>query len=63
MQAQDNEKLADDLLKSAEEIADYTGLTVRQVYHQSENLGLRRLGAMLIGSKRKLRELLTGDAA
>jgi hypothetical protein len=39
MQAHD-EKLADDILYGAPEIADYTGLTVRQVYHQQENLGL-----------------------
>jgi hypothetical protein len=62
MPAQNNEKLADDLLKSAEEIAEYTGLTVRQVYHQSENLGLRRLGAMPHWL-RKLRQLLIGEAA
>ena len=61
-QAQDDEKLADDLLKGAPEIADYTGLTPRQVYYQQENLGLKHLGAMLIGSKKKLRELLTGTA-
>jgi hypothetical protein len=55
-----NEKLADDLLKGAPEIADYTGLSVRQVYHQQDNLGLRHLGAMLIGSKKRLKELLAG---
>jgi hypothetical protein len=70
MQAQDDvgnpphdERLADDILKGAPEIADHTGLTPRQVYHQKENLGLKHLGAMLIGSKKKLRELLTGNAA
>jgi hypothetical protein len=59
----ENEKLADDLLKGAPAISDFTGLTVRQVYHQQDNLGLKHLGGMLIGSKRKLRELLVGEAA
>jgi hypothetical protein len=58
-----NERLADDLLRGAEEISEYTGLTIRQVYHQQKNLGLTHLGAMLIGSKSKLRKLLTGEAA
>lgn len=62
MQSQ-NEKLADDILYGAEAIADYTGLTVRQVYHQQDNLGLGRLGGTLTGSKRKLRERLAGEAA
>lgn len=62
MQEQDNE-LVNDVLKGAAEIARYTGLSVRQVYHQQENLGLTHLGAMLIGSKRKLKRLLTGEAA
>jgi hypothetical protein len=62
MQAHD-EKLADDILYGAPEIADYTGLTVRQVYHQQENLGLTHLGAMLIGSKKALKRRLTGREA
>jgi hypothetical protein len=59
----DKERLADDLLHGAEEIAEYTGLTARQIYHQQKNLGLVHLGALLIGSKTKLRKLLTGEAA
>jgi hypothetical protein len=58
-----NERLADDLLCGAEEIAEWTGLTPRQVYHQQRNLGLTHLGAMLIGSKNRLKKLLTGEAA
>jgi hypothetical protein len=62
-EAQGGDTIADDILQGAEAIAEYTGLTKRQVYHQQENLGLTHLGAMLIGSKRKLRRLLTGEAA
>jgi hypothetical protein len=38
------ENLADDLLFGARNIAKYTGLNERQVYHQHEALGLTRLG-------------------
>ncbi len=58
-----NERLANDLLRGAEQIAEWTGLSVRQVYHQQRNLGLTHLGAMLVGSKSKLKKLLTGEAA
>jgi hypothetical protein len=56
MQAKD-EKL--DVLYGAPAIGKFCGLSVRQVYHQQANLGLGKLGAMLIGSKAKLRERLT----
>lgn len=36
--------LADDLLYGADAISKFTGLTVRQVYHQKDALGLRQLG-------------------
>ena len=62
MQAQDD-KLADDLLVGATQIAQFTGLTERQVYHQQKNLELGHLGAILVGSKKKLRRVLTGEAA
>jgi hypothetical protein len=39
-----DEKLSDDLLPGAQAISDFTGLRVRQVYHQKDRLGLRRLG-------------------
>jgi hypothetical protein len=55
-------KLADDLLIGAEAIADFTGLSLRQVYDQQDNLGLKHLGAKLIGSKIGLRERLTGKS-
>jgi hypothetical protein len=61
--ADENEKLADDLLFGAQAIADYTGLDPRQVYHQQKNLGLGHLGAVLTGSKKKLKKLLAGEAA
>lgn len=56
-----NGKLADDLLIGAENIADFIGLSPRQVYHQSARLKLKHLGGMLIGSKRRLTELLVGE--
>ena len=57
-----DEKLADDLLYGATTIADFTGLTERQVYHQQKNSGLTHLGATLVGSKSKLKKLLAGEA-
>jgi hypothetical protein len=38
------ENLADDLLVGAAAISKFTGLTVRQIYHQKRALGLRQLG-------------------
>jgi len=38
------ENLADDLLYGAEAVSKFTGLTLRQVYHQKDALGLRQLG-------------------
>jgi hypothetical protein len=61
--ADENEKLADDMLYGAQAIADYLGLDPRQVYHQQRNLGLTHLGAMLVGSKKKLKKLLASEVA
>jgi hypothetical protein len=58
-----DERLGDDVLYGARAISNYTGLTIRQVYHQQNALELTHLGAMLVGSKRKLKKLLTGEAA
>jgi hypothetical protein len=38
------ESLADDLLIGAKAVSDFTGLSIRQVYHQKDALGLRQLG-------------------
>jgi len=38
------ENLSDDLLIGAKAVADFTGLSIRQVYHQKVALGLRQLG-------------------
>jgi hypothetical protein len=61
MQAQDDvgnpphdERLADDILKGAPEIADYTGLTPRQVYHQKENLLLGFLSQHLLSIRQRV---------
>jgi hypothetical protein len=51
-----------DVLYGAPAISKFTGLTVRQIYHQQANLELGKLGAMLIGSKAKLRERLTAPS-
>jgi hypothetical protein len=55
------ETLAADILIGAEQIAAFTGLNLRQVYHQATNLKLKRLGGHLIGSKKRLREVLAGE--
>jgi hypothetical protein len=53
-------KLADDLLVGGDAISKFTGLDKRQVYYQADNLGLKRLGALLVGSKIELTKRLTG---
>jgi len=62
MSAQKIEKVADDILIGAADIAEFTGLNERQVYYQSENLKLKRPGAALIGSKKRLTELLAAES-
>jgi hypothetical protein len=52
-----------DTLYGAVEIARYIKRTPRWVYHQQDRLGLVHVGAILVGSKAKLRKLLTGDVA
>jgi len=44
-------------------ISEFTGLSIRQIYHQREALGVRHLGGMLIASKKELRKRLPGEAA
>lgn len=55
--------LADDLLFGARAIATFTGLSERQVFYKAQALGIRRLGVTLVASKKKLRQVLTGDEA
>jgi hypothetical protein len=57
--------LADDLLPGAKAIAEYTGFTERQVYHQHETgaLPVKKMGRLLIGSKTVLRRFFVGEAA
>jgi len=53
------ETLAADLLKGAEEIADFTGFTPRQVYNQgTKGLPLFYVGKILCGRKSELRAAL-----
>jgi hypothetical protein len=54
------EKIADDILVGAEAIASETGLRLRQVYAKQTELGITHLGGLLVGSKSRLREILTG---
>jgi 3-methyladenine DNA glycosylase Tag len=59
----------DDLLDGAEEVSAFLkkkGLKKmgpRSVYHYKEALGLTPLNGRLIGSKTRLRKLLTGEVA
>jgi hypothetical protein len=54
-----NEKLADDILDGAKEIADYIRiLNERQVYHYQEALGLKHLRGKLIGFKSEITKRL-----
>jgi hypothetical protein len=62
MQAKE-QKLADDALYGAPAIAKFVGLSPRQIYHQQRNLRLKKLGSILVGSKKRLTELLTGESA
>ena len=56
-----NENLADDLLEGAEAIADFTGLTTRQVYYLTNKnaLPVFRLGGGLFGRKSEFRDGLS----
>jgi hypothetical protein len=55
--------LAADVLYGARSIAAFTGLSERQVFYKARALGIRRLGVTLVASKKKLRQVLTGDEA
>lgn len=59
----DTKRLADDLLIGCP-AAGETGLTEQQVYygHRTGKLPLKKHGALLIGSKKRLREHFTGEA-
>jgi hypothetical protein len=59
----DEEVLGDDLLYTADEVAAFLKRTPRWVYHNQRNLGLGHIGATLVGSKTKLKKLLTGETA
>lgn len=56
--------LRDDLLVGAEPIADFTGLTVRQVYYAAEHgtLPIGRLGSLLRARKSELEAALSATA-
>jgi hypothetical protein len=60
--AKEEKQLSDDVLFGAPAIAQFVGLSERQVYHQQKNLRLKKLGAILVGSRKRLTELLTGEA-
>jgi hypothetical protein len=59
--AKEEKQLSDDVLFGAPAIAQFVGLSER-VYHQQKNLRLKKLGAILVGSRKRLTELLTGEA-
>jgi hypothetical protein len=51
------DRLADDLLSGAAEIAEFLGTNVREIYHlaQTQRLPIGRLGRKLIASRSQLR--------
>jgi hypothetical protein len=65
MAQQDTERLGNDLLVGADAISQEIGLSPQQIYYQwrNGNLPLKKLGALLVGSKRVLREHFTGKVA
>ena len=56
---QDDRPLGDDLLVGAIAVANYLKQTPRWVYGKQRALGLIHLDGTLVGSKTKLRKLLT----
>ena len=65
MTTQDETPLADDLLPGARAIADFLGMEERQARHQIDKgtIPVRRMGALIIGSKRALRRCLVPTEA
>jgi hypothetical protein len=55
-----HESFADDVLWGAKEIGEFIKRKRAYVYNKQEDLGLTHIGALLVGSKSKLKELLTG---
>ena len=55
--ARQADRLADDLLSGAAEIAEFLGTNVREVYHlaKTQRLPIGRLGRKLIASRSQLR--------
>jgi hypothetical protein len=53
--------LRDDLLVGAKAIADFTGRTERQVYHQRPKLPIFDIGRLLAARKSELRAALSAD--
>jgi hypothetical protein len=55
------DSLAGDLLVGAAAIAEYTGFSERQIYHQVEtgSLPVKRMGRLLIGSRTALRRFFS----
>jgi hypothetical protein len=58
----DEQVLGDDLLFGADEIGAFLKKSPRWVYYQQRNLGLGHIGATLVGSKRALTKLFSGEA-
>jgi hypothetical protein len=58
----DEQRLADDLLYGAVEIGNFISRKPAWVYYQQKNLGLTHVGALLVGSKKRLKKLLTGES-
>jgi hypothetical protein len=56
-----DDDLGSDLLYGADEIAAYIRRKPAFVYYAQKSLGLTHVGAILVGSKSKLKKLLTGE--
>jgi hypothetical protein len=55
----DGDVLGNDLLFGAEAIAAFLKRSPRWIYYQQANLGLKHIGATLVGSKSRLRALFS----
>lgn len=55
--------LAGDLLFGAEAIGAFLGLDPRRIYYLAArgNIPVKKIGAIIVGSKRRLAEALTGE--
>jgi hypothetical protein len=61
MSASPKSSLRDDLLVGADKIAEFTGLSVRQVYYQRPKLPIFPIGKLLAARKSELMRALSAE--